>query len=237
MAEECMRFRPDLVVLGFCLNDLTEYCPPRLRSADRWLKYSGIFQYLQYRRYGPRGALTAGRLRESAPAVLEEVFAPEESEELRRAWSAVLKELTALHALCAAHGAELLLLYVPVSTQVNQPERYSDRPQRRLRAFASEIGVPLVDPTRALQALAALEPGASYLEFWHWSAQGHRVAAEQLAAAILERVESIGGWPISSGGGEREDGACVVGIIERGSAFRPGSSAPPPPEEVGHPRP
>jgi lysophospholipase L1-like esterase len=204
MAEECMRFRPDLVVLGFCLNDLTEYCPPRLRSADHWLKHSGIFQYLQYRRFGPSGTLTVERLRDSAPPVLEAIFAPEESEDVAREWAEVLKELTALHGLCAANGANLMLLYVPVSAQITQPERYGDAPQRRLQAFAREFGVPLVDPTRALQTLAAVEPNAGYLEFWHWSASGHRVAAEQLAAALLELGKSFGSRPTSFEGGERE---------------------------------
>jgi hypothetical protein len=128
--------------------------------------------------------MTAEREWNFAPPILEELFASEESDSVRRGWAAVLSELTLLKELCARHSAEFMLLYVPVSTQISQPERFNDRPQRRLREFAEPLGVPFIDPSSALRTRAATTLNEGYQDLWHWSAQGHQVAAEELAAAI-----------------------------------------------------
>ena len=51
------------------------------------------------------------------------------------------------------------------------------RPARLLRAIATEVGIPLYDPTTDL----AIAPEPTYFpEFAHWNIEGNRVVADGL---------------------------------------------------------
>lgn len=122
----------------------------------------------------------------------------------RRAFS----ELDAFHE---ALGSRLLLMLIPDEYQVNdalwrsllpaaihayaraRPPQQAlesferDHPQRRLREWAQERGVPVVDPLPALRE-AQRSARTYHLRDTHWNAHGNRVAAGVLAKALIERA-------------------------------------------------
>jgi hypothetical protein len=129
-----------------------------------------------------------------------------ESEETESRWRTTGALLAALRDETTAIGAPLIIFYVPASFEVDDAswrrtrERWDlDAPGydretviQRLQQVCRRIRVPLVDPRPELRS--ALRHGESpyFLLDPHWTAVGHRVAAETLAPAI-DRAASCGG--------------------------------------------
>jgi hypothetical protein len=102
--------------------------------------------------------------------------------------------LQELQALCDEHGAQLVLVALPVDVQVDPSEwdKYgvSERPDmseslvllRDLVDNAEQLGVRALDAT---QALREAEPGAFLDHDIHMTAKGHAAVAEALAARLV----------------------------------------------------
>jgi hypothetical protein len=114
--------------------------------------------------------------------------------EARPWWARTEESLAALKDAVEPHG-RLVVFYVPESFEVNDSEwgllmrRFAIGRQRwsRTRVYATlvetcaRLGLPLVDPRAALA-------GAAEPTYWPdegvWTARGHAIAAERLAAAL-----------------------------------------------------
>jgi SGNH hydrolase-like domain, acetyltransferase AlgX len=132
----------------------------------------------------------------------EAVCIREEPEELRAGWERAEAAVLRIADWCRARGTALVVVVIPTAAQV-EDERWQDvrrrhglraedfdleKPQRRLRAFAEASGLPLVDLLPTLRAAARSGPHLYYATDPHWTARGHEVAAEEIAA----RVEALG---------------------------------------------
>ena len=99
--------------------------------------------------------------------------------------------LRQIKAVCEAHSVRLVILNVPRIYEVDADARRMKielerpdltqfditRPARLLRAIATEVGIPLCDPTTDL----AIAPEPTYFpEFAHWNIEGNRVVADGL---------------------------------------------------------
>ena len=163
--------QPDIVLIGFCLNDMALYsesgsvsaAPPRwrdktvawIRQFNRfWLRHSQVY-LLSYARlkaflYGA-GALDMNDrfLALEAP-----------SEYQRRAWTSTFEMLTRIARFCMEHGYRLVVVVFPMQMQLSAAEedfyRYkyhmrlgnetlSGSPQQRLQQYAAANALPLVD--------------------------------------------------------------------------------------------
>jgi lysophospholipase L1-like esterase len=113
-------------------------------------------------------------------------------------------------------GVRLVVAIVPASLQVYPDlwEHFVDgaapadassldrlAPNRRISAMCKELGIPVVD---LLPALAGAARSNRHLYFpinGHWTADGHRVAAEALGHALtplLARVQRGGSRPVAN---------------------------------------
>ena len=67
------------------------------------------------------------------------------------------------------------------------PSRYDrDAPERRLRAIVARLGIDYVEMLGQLRAAGAQGRDLFLRDDIHWSAEGHRIAAEELARALAE---------------------------------------------------
>jgi hypothetical protein len=202
LEREGLDYAPDLVVVGFVLNDVTE--PLSLvryggsgrgwqlaRSAgsalERWASGSALVTLARRGtaelRFGPDVQLGAARV--EAADVQRLALAPE-SPVLQRGWAIALASLDDLLDLAAAHDVPSLVVIFPFRFQLDAPQRYGD-PQRRLGDHLRARGTPVLD---LLPRFAAHpEPRALMLDPSHLSVEGHALAAR----AIDERVRD-GGW-------------------------------------------
>ncbi|HZO08207.1 MAG TPA: GDSL-type esterase/lipase family protein [Myxococcota bacterium] len=116
------------------------------------------------------------------------------------AWLATRRLLLETDRVATAAGARFAVLLVPADFQVvPQAEAavraaYPDAPfdslrvNRELEAFLAEHGIPFLDPTPEFRRVQAGGRPLFYaLEDRHWNAAGHALAAELLAAFLVER--------------------------------------------------
>jgi lysophospholipase L1-like esterase len=217
LREDGLRFAPDIVVVGFFVNDLDDNVvgatrerfvvedgalrerpaveavvtrAPANRSDRRsWLRSSYAYRFLSDRGKQLRAAHASA----DGPA---DVLTGERRES---AWQLALALLREIHRTAREGGAELVLLAIPQRVQV-QPD---DRPPgddgaghdvlARLRPFAEAEGIPLVDPLPALRAAYATSGQPLYYrEDRHMRPEGHAIVARALAEALRERVGSGG---------------------------------------------
>ena len=206
LAGEGVRYQPDVVVLSFVLNDVTEkfdlirfggsseghQLARSVRSRlDRLLDRTAIGhvgrRLVARVRFGAdvrRGAAELAALRAHQLAL------EPDRPEIHRAWQVTLENVERIFALCRERDIPALLVAFPYSFQLDDVERFG-APQRVLRRFAADNRVPLVD---LLPAFAErIEAGASVDED-HPSVRGHALAA----AVVAEKMLSSG-WLGESG--------------------------------------
>jgi lysophospholipase L1-like esterase len=136
----------------------------------------------------------------------------QEGAPIERAWASSLGVLDQLVAAARGQGLRLVLVVFPVEVQLDEaaiaryrrdhgvsvPERALDgEPQRRLLAFGAKHDVPVVDLLPALRAAGGvdlyLRTGPIRFDPVHFSPRGHRIVAEAIHRALVERRLLSGG--------------------------------------------
>ena len=193
-------FAPDLVLVQFCVNDLNDPTlhfdastmlalgaipdaafPDRERSPVREPAMPGPLSGLcDASRLCTllTAALQPGRPPEEMIAALKPHDDPSEGE---------LRWLEALYARMArdvrARGGELVLVVFPYQTQLEPGA--GDALQQKLRTVGERAGITVIDLLPAFRrAASAADTGALFLDMWHPTARGHRVAADELFRAL-----------------------------------------------------
>ena len=127
------------------------------------------------------------------PELAEEItYAPVDTAETKEIVGRVERLLLAMVELCRARGCELVAVMIPTREQVSPElapsgrERDWEKPQRHFRAFFERAGIPFVDLLPAVRA--AKDEAPLYYRFdAHWTARGHALAAENVAAFLKAR--------------------------------------------------
>jgi lysophospholipase L1-like esterase len=202
LEREGLRYQPDLVVLGFVLNDvaagLETSAGSRLPST-RHLRLSvdsrldWIANHSALTALARRAALAArfgrdvrgGAQRRLLFEVRMLVEHPDRAD-VERAWEATLGDVERLAALCRARHLRLCLLVFPYDFQVSAASG-ADDPQRRLLEAAARLNVPALDLLPVLRARAQAD-GATAADYFldqdHPSPLGSLVVADRLAEFI-----------------------------------------------------
>lgn len=199
--EEGLAYEPDVVVVNFVLNDVSEklglerfggtgqgFQLENSRALHGIAWRSSMVRYLlreraraagadeRFERSGDLAALSVGDL-------LTRPAAPEVNE----AWERTLPELARLIAHCRQRRIPILLVSFPYTIQLELPEL--DAPQRRLTAFAGEQGVELLDLAPVFREQLAANDGdldALFLDALHLTPQGSKAAAMAIAAHLVD---------------------------------------------------
>jgi HEAT repeat protein/lysophospholipase L1-like esterase len=164
-----LRYRPDLVVLGVCLNDVPEL-QNNLARPPGWL--SALHA---------RSALV--RLLLDAPGreigAVEELLETPEPAPVREAFGRFFEELGALRSEVEAGGAELAVLVFPFRFQL-EPEAPPPRAQERILAFCAEQGLRCRDLLPRLRSGPAPLGADAFVDYDHFSPSGTRAVVEEL---------------------------------------------------------
>ena len=200
LVNEALPLDPDLVICCvFTGNDFTDNAPAAL----------GLFDDESYATFRVlRRALAVfqnrQRVAEASTQAIGRQFSRDEYFRLERAGLQIcLREssrplydraLGELDRMASLISDRLLLFVIPREYQVNDPwwqelmasdrapERYDrELPNRVLREFCSERGIPCADPLEALRQ----SPGPTYLpRDTHWNVAGNRIGADVLAREV-----------------------------------------------------
>lgn len=212
LADEGDRYQPDLVVVGFVLNDVTEmfylarFGGPdegfQLRhsytsSWDRVLSKSALVYEVQniVREVKAKRTLgddlRLGAIRQQALDVETLMMHPDQAN-VKVAWDIALTDLQAIADHCAARGVPLLVVVFPFAVQFSDPAGLST-PQNVLANYARARGIetldllpPLVEHARATGTTA----DEIFLDHDHLSIEGHRIVASMLAPRVTAILAS-----------------------------------------------
>lgn len=193
------RLDPDLVTVGFVMNDvipILEEDLPRRFPGRQWLLRYPLYQWL-------RSLLLQARLRREGdrpePSALKQKIRrmqgrietnPSSSALAAKLWDEALGCLRTLHEECATRNLPVVLIVFPTWSQMRHPSPEPEA-QRTLREFARETGmlhVDLLEPfARAgLDALLARDRA-------HPSGLGNEIAARE-----IDRILQAAGIPPGS---------------------------------------
>jgi len=207
LATEGIRYSPDLVVVSFILNDVTEkFDLIRFGGSSAGFQLarstrSQLSRLLSRTAIGYFGRRLVARARFGSDVAagakhLEQLRATTiatepDREDVREAWRITLSNLDELFRFCAAHDIPALLVSFPYTFQFADPQGLS-APQRVLAAYAAERDIAFLDllPVylRAIEKLGET-PDVFFLDKDHPNPRGHVVAA----TAIAQRIQ-VEGW-------------------------------------------
>lgn len=203
---EGIRYDPDVVVVNFVLNDVTE--------KFTLVRYGGLEESRQLREsyYSRLDAILSGsalayqvknfarewkakRVLGSDPqlgAIRRQAFDVDalmrnpDADYIQGAWSITLGNMQKIFDFCGERGIPVLLAVYPFRVQLDSPDELS-APQRRLCAYARERGIRTVDFLPVLRAhldATGRSPDSLFLDDDHLSVAGHRVIASALADSL-----------------------------------------------------
>lgn len=193
--QRCLKYQPDLVVLLFCMNDVTEKYVRVRAFGGTGLGYHGVadgaagrmFKLLVAAR--PYSAMakfltpTRNQAERRQSYAVMKLWEEPDAPAIQQAWEQTEKELDELVDYCAEHRLGLLLAVAPFATQ---PEAgaAADAPQRRLERYAARRGVAFVDLWPGLDARAR-QMGKTlrdlFLDRSHFTETGNQVIADLIA--------------------------------------------------------
>jgi lysophospholipase L1-like esterase len=214
LLRDGLRYQPDLIVVGFVLNDVFEkfslarfggtgegWHLSRIAGSqlDLWLSQSAIVSFLREGiaqfRFGADVFLGAQRYEAEEVRWLAENA---RAERLRGAWALTFQNLASIFEVAEARGIPAALLVFPYSFQLAEPATTGE-PQVMLREFARTQDVPVLDllpvlgaATRAAQPGEAVTIAELYLDPCHLSTAGHAL----VSGAIAEFLASLAPAPL-----------------------------------------
>jgi lysophospholipase L1-like esterase len=194
-------YEPDLVLVQFCINDLNDPTlhfdaqtrlaldavpdaafpdPSRRRGSQHaasgahvWCARSKLCALLHERWLASHGPAWDEAARRAAGIAVESANAPE--------WRWLEARYREMAAVAADAGAGFAVLAFPYRAQLDV--RGPHPVQERLLALARQNGWILVDPLPAFHA--ARRAGTPlFMDWWHPSPAGHRIAAEETLRAL-----------------------------------------------------
>jgi lysophospholipase L1-like esterase len=209
LESDGLRYAPDLLVVGFVLNDVTEplslvryggtgegwqLARTARSTLDHWLSASALAtaarEGVAVLRFG-RDVRLGAQARETADVLA--LASGEGGPGLERAWSIALSALGGIVDVAEREEIPLLLVVFPYRFQLDAPRALAG-PQARVLAFAAERGVPALDLLPRLASAGA----ETFLDPSHLSPAGHALAADAIAARVLAE-----GWLAGPGRKER----------------------------------
>jgi lysophospholipase L1-like esterase len=188
-----IRFRPDIVMVGFNVGDVQDTYEginyPAVRrgylvTREAYeLGDAGVWLYIHSHLFRKIAALLLHRLQENlsrsstAVARWRDIFVPDGPHE--KDWLLVESEYETMRRVANRIKAALVIVYIPLKKEDN------NYPLERLMAWGRDHRVTVIDPTRNLQE-AALHQQVYWKEDVHCTEAGYRVIAETVFAKLTE---------------------------------------------------
>lgn len=203
LRNEGFRYSPDLVVVTFVLNDVTEkfelmrfggsgegwqLSHAFTSGVEKWLYKSNIVRGVQLLAARLRfGADTKAGARAAEQLTVRSLVDAPLRDDVKRAWSATFTELDEIVELCRQRQTPLVILVSPFAFQLEKEG--SDAPQLQMVRYAQERGVALLDllgPLADDMKQEKRQPQFYFLDSNHFSANGTSVVAELVSPFLLE---------------------------------------------------
>ena len=201
LAQEGLNYQPDLIVVSFVLNDVTEkfelvqfggfwegyqVTHTSFSRFDDWASRSSILYFLKQ-------AGVALRADQQQAAVVQEMLDVEmlakqpDHPDVQTAWQLTLENLGQIFDLAAGHDIPVVVVIFPFTFQFEDAQTLS-APQQTLTDYAVSRQIPVLDllpPLAATMAAERTTPAAYFLDVDHPTPLGHRVVAEMIMEFLV----------------------------------------------------
>jgi lysophospholipase L1-like esterase len=204
--------QPDVVVLGFYLNDVQNSPGVEIRRVPPWLGWSRLAQHVvrllpaaetwedtavdsetlsawqeQARSAFPPGDGDPKRDPLAFNRMIHQSFSDWGSAWSEGAWDRMAPVFRELKRQSQLHGFELVFVMFPVRQQVQADFLY-DYPQRQLADLARELEVPMLDLLPPLREADAQSNEPLFYDHCHHTPQGQHVIANSIHAFLRDRA-------------------------------------------------
>lgn len=196
--------KPDLVVLQFCLNDVTsQYHPrygedgnlfPEMQSLERPTSRSGLVRgamaLIRRARYGANEHAAAERIQKIE---LDELLRDVHHVALKARWQHVEHHMRDFVQRCREAKVGIVVVCFPIEQQLLQADA-TTHPQAWLAALMESLDAPFLDllPVYRERCGTGREAASQlFIDETHPTVLGNRIAAEALAA-LLQEVGLVG---------------------------------------------
>lgn len=202
LKKEAIKYNPDLIVLSFVLNDITEkfylvrfggqsegyQLSNSYYSLYDWLKHnSGLVHFIDKLatrlRFGED--IQQGALKEEVITIRSLIHNPD-NPKAKHAWNTTLSDLGKIFDYCKERDIPLLLVIFPFTFQFDNIKTLS-LPQKIVRQYAMTYEVPVIDLLPILYKKAddlQIRPHHFFLNGHHLSPLGSKIVAEIMADFI-----------------------------------------------------
>lgn len=206
LADEGLKYEPDLIIVSFVLNDVTEKFQlaqfggkrqgyqvehTLFTTFDRWASRSSILYHLKQvalRLQASQVAQTQIRLQEKID--VEMLAHQPDHPDIQAAWQITLDNLNQIFQLAKHNDIPIALIIFPFTFQFDDIEGLS-APQHQLTQFAEEHHVPTLNLLPVLSEKMKtdnLPPDAYFFDEDHLSHYGSEVVAEMIVEFLQEMV-------------------------------------------------
>jgi|GEM_PF-1853917 len=192
-----MALKPDLIVLQFCFNDITEapiamkaYKRPKSRSSGTFQKtLRTLYNRLLQHSY-TFAAIIKWRqknLRQKRAQQIEHLAKNPKDRRFVEGWRTTFEALRKMQLLAHKHSVPIMLFIPPYRFQLKN----ADYPklQKQLHAFLKRQQLDYVDTLSALSKLQKKHSQSLYRDANHFSILGHRKVAELLLKPIQKKLQ------------------------------------------------
>jgi len=207
LAHLAPEYEPDLVLVQFCVNDLND---PTLHFDASTVQVLSEIPELAFpsphsRIPGPpvrpgvrdmcgKIALCArsrklfeSRAQAAAdPRTQTATFAPHDRPENRTEWRWLRDRYREMARTAAANGARFAVVVFPYQNQLGRQTRKTGQPE--IARIAAQEGWEVADLLAAFRTAAAPNSEPLFLDLWHPTSAGHRIAAEAIAHELVCRA-------------------------------------------------
>jgi lysophospholipase L1-like esterase len=202
LEKEGIKYNPDLIVVSFVLNDITEkfgliqfggthegaQLARTVSSVSDWLIHKSSIVYF-VRKIGTRirfGSDVAQGAQQKEILDVKALAYHQSREDVQRAWRMALEDLGKIFVFSKEKGIPIILVVYPYAFQFDDLHALSI-PQKIVSQYALEHEVPVIDLLPILSAKAreqGVKPVAYFLGELHLSPLGSEVVAEIIAHFI-----------------------------------------------------
>ncbi len=209
LKEFGLQYSPDIVVIGYFLDDLNGPPTDKPESAVnfQWeadgqiqmrggsLRHSRLFNFftsiadqIKYKNRSKRIAhLHDVKARQAELTKYPHFLVADPGTEATAEHSKHLKDhLLRINTLVTTHGASLIILFIPDYAQLFHPE--FQHINRILHAMSSELGITFLDMTPIYEATEQFRPNYYWPLDGHTNEDGHRAITDALLPAICENL-------------------------------------------------
>jgi len=205
--KRSMKFSPDFIAIGFCMNDVTEPYIVNKSYGGSGFDYHDVLQisqpWINYvvneTGFGRLAIYIQRKIKRKLPSAEElsrqEIYTVRKMVEHSKtdpryieAWQKVLNDLSVIYELVGNDSIPIVLIIFPHTFQLFNEEL--QEPQRILRQHAIQNGVGYLDMTKVAEELITdgVPRKDLFLDRDHYTAKGHSV----IANSLLNHLKSNG---------------------------------------------